>query len=509
MKNTLLLFAIIFLKISCLAQAPTLSISQPTCASPYGTVEVTSPLSNAGPIASNLYISEVTDASLGGLSYIEIFNGTGAAVNLSNYKLKIYLNGFSTASCDLTLSGSVNAYNTFVVAIGSSTNQGGVAPNLTFAACAGFNTNDAVMLTAIDNTAIDLWGATDGTVFTPLGQPGYTYRRHTNAPVPSFTWNPADWTTLDPEDYSNVGVYSTAVDYQYSLDGGPFQTSPFFDQMASGSHVIAVQNSVNSLTTQTSFEITQAVPGTPVLNFFYTTPTCQRNGLLYPIIPSDFTFGGTFLATQPLVIDPSSGIINLDLTPPGSYFVNYVVAPNIPLCIAGGANSFNVIVRPTNPMPEGNPDQTILTTNPTLTDLYVIPSNVSWYGSYSDSIYLINQLPANTPLVDGVTYFAVNAQILCPSIPFPVTVHLNLSTAAFTDFSFDIAPNPAKTILTIQTNNNLTIDKIILSDISGKTVMTQTSAPNNQVNVEQLAAGMYLIKAFSGDQKFQAKFIKQ
>jgi len=39
-------------------------------------------------------------------------------------------------------------------------------------------------------------------------------------------------------------------------------------------------------------------------------------------------------------------------------------------------------------------------------------------------------------------------------------------------------------------------------------VLEQTHL-TNQVNVEQLASGMYILEALSANQKFKAKFIKQ
>lgn len=508
MKKTLLVLLSIAYHLSSFAQAPTLSISQPTCGSPLGTVLVTSPVSNSGPIAQNLYISEITDANLGALSYIEIYNGTGATVTLSDYKLRIFYNGSSTVNCDLSLSGSLDTGNVFVVAIGSSINLGGVTPNQTFIACGGFNTNDAVMLTTTNNTPIDLWGSTTGTVFTPQGLPGYTYRRHTDAVVPSLIWNATEWDAIDPEDYSNVGSYSTAVTYQYNLDGGAFQTSPIFNQLPVGTHVIIAQNMGTGASAPTQFDIVAAAPTLAVTDFFYPSPICSSTNLLVPIKAFNFTNGGIFSAMQPLLIDPSSGIINLAPTPPGSYLVTYTVAPNSALCLEGGVSSFNLIVFPTSAPPQGNSDQTLTVPNPTLMNLVVVPTNVSWYASYASALNLANLLPTFTPLVDGTTYFAVNNMNGCPSLPFPVTVHINLSTTTFTDFAFKIVPNPTHAKLMIQTTNNLSIDKIIISDFSGKTVLTQTATINNEVNVEQLAAGMYLIEGASGNRKFQAKFIK-
>src|SRR5690606_34831846 len=56
---------------------------------------------------TDLFISEVTDATVGGLTYVELYNGTGSAVNLSGYSLGIYSNGESTPSNSINLTGSI------------------------------------------------------------------------------------------------------------------------------------------------------------------------------------------------------------------------------------------------------------------------------------------------------------------------------------------------------------------------------------------------------------------
>jgi len=186
---------------------PTVSVTQqPTCAVPTGTIVFTNPVGPSPlPIPTDLFISEVTDESSGALSYIEIFNGTGTPKNLANYKLKIYNNGNPGPSnfCDFALSGTLNNNDVYVVGVGSATNQGGVVPDLVVSACPGFNTNDNVRLATSADVEFDLWGRTDGVDFTPLNQSGYTYRRLDTAPHPSMTWNPADWTAIDPQDYRN------------------------------------------------------------------------------------------------------------------------------------------------------------------------------------------------------------------------------------------------------------------------------------------------------------------
>jgi len=83
-----------------------------------------------------------------------------------------------------------------------------------------------------------------------------------------------------------------------------------------------------------------------------------------------------------------------------------------------------------------------------------------------------------------------------------------LSTNTFASNGFVIYPNPAQKTLQLQTKTGTTIDKIIITDLSGKVILVQTQN-TNQVNVEQLSNGMYFIEAFSGDEKFTSKFVKE
>ncbi len=69
-------------------------------------------------------------------------------------------------------------------------------------------------------------------------------------------------------------------------------------------------------------------------------------------------------------------------------------------------------------------------------------------------------------------------------------------------------PNPTKNLLHLQTATNSNLDKITITDLTGKVILTQTNN-TNQVNVELLASGMYIIEAVSGQEKFTTKFIKE
>ncbi|MFN7014554.1 MAG: lamin tail domain-containing protein, partial [Bacteroidia bacterium] len=303
---------------------PTVTVTQPTCAVNSGTIVFASPL-NTGPlpIPSNLFISEVTDESSGALSYIEIFNGTGSPKNLANYKLKVYNNGntFISPNCDIQLSGTLNNNAVYVVALGSVTNQGGVVPNLVVSPCAGFNIDDTVRLATSADVEFDLWGS-NGVVFTPLGQTGYTYRRLATAPHPSMTWNPNDWTAIDPQDYTNIGSYTyAATNYEYSINGVNYQSSPTFSGLVPGTYYATVRDLVSgcvSIPIEVIIDPLAVAPSSPS-NIF-----CDAANTYDSQVGFDFNSIGQHSFDFTYTIDggtPVSGTVPFS---PSSYFVTGV-----------------------------------------------------------------------------------------------------------------------------------------------------------------------------------------
>ena len=69
-----------------------------------------------------------------------------------------------------------------------------------------------------------------------------------------------------------------------------------------------------------------------------------------------------------------------------------------------------------------------------------------------------------------------------------------------------IYPNPTKNI--IQIKNNSEIEKITIFDYLGKVILTQTQN-NNEINVESLSKGIYLIEIQLENEKVYKKFIKE
>ncbi|WCO01494.1 lamin tail domain-containing protein [Psychroserpens ponticola] len=175
----------------------------------------------SGLSPTDLFISEITDAPYGSHTYIEIFNGTGAPVNLADYEIRIHHNGSANAGGDIAdLDAGVTMPNNSVYVIGiggvdSTDPEGGYTAD-DFFSLSGVNNNDNIRLYTDDGTTetwIDVWGRTDGTAFTTAPK-GYTYRRkNTGITVPrTDNWQlpddmQDDWLAYSPVNYDDIGNF--------------------------------------------------------------------------------------------------------------------------------------------------------------------------------------------------------------------------------------------------------------------------------------------------------------
>ncbi|MBR9845057.1 MAG: choice-of-anchor D domain-containing protein [Algicola sp.] len=175
----------------------------------------------AGLTPTDLFISEVTDAPSGSHTYIEIFNGTGAPVNLADYEIRVHNNGSNNsggANVDLDASYTMPNNSVYVIAIGGTNAtdpEGGYTANETSGIPAVDN-NDNIRLYIDDGTTetwIDVWGDYSGSNFTTEPK-GYTYRRkNTGITVPRVaSWNAPgnmqnDWDAIAPVDYTDIGLF--------------------------------------------------------------------------------------------------------------------------------------------------------------------------------------------------------------------------------------------------------------------------------------------------------------
>ena len=77
--------------------------------------------------------------------------------------------------------------------------------------------------------------------------------------------------------------------------------------------------------------------------------------------------------------------------------------------------------------------------------------------------------------------------------------------------TFSVYPNPATNFITVSSNINLAINSIEMFDINGRMVkrISYKDISNPEVNISDIAAGVYMMKISSNNGVATKKIIKQ
>jgi hypothetical protein len=170
-------------------------------------------------LCTDLFISEYIEGSSYN-KYIEIYNGTEDAIDLSTYTLELYSNGSATVSYSMTLSGILNPGKVVIIhhasAALSFTNPDGIT--LINSTVINFNGDDAIVLkhngTVIDaigkvgeKPSIGYWG--DGTIISTKDR---TLVRNPNIcsgrTDPSTAFDPAaEWISYPSDTATQLGFH--------------------------------------------------------------------------------------------------------------------------------------------------------------------------------------------------------------------------------------------------------------------------------------------------------------
>ena len=135
------------------------------------------PLASRMPVRAaspDLFFSEYIEGSSNNKA-IEIFNGTGAAVNLSGYTLELYSNGSPAPTQTLAPSGTVADGDVYVIAHTLSNSLIQAQADLLIATVVTFNGDDAVVLKhngVVIHENLEITGPTGGHRNDPEGTPG-------------------------------------------------------------------------------------------------------------------------------------------------------------------------------------------------------------------------------------------------------------------------------------------------------------------------------------------------
>ena len=189
-------------------------------------VNVFTKSTGSASLASDLFISEYIEGS-GYNKVIEIYNGTGAAVDLSNYSLFKQVNGEGAYGNELALSGTLLNADVFVVAYVSGSNAASTGilavTDLQSASSAiNFNGNDAVGLFK-NGVQIDEVGIFNQE--TPSWGTDLTLIRKSSANVPKAIYDAADWDVMSKDYIANLGTHTfapTGGSTSTLIPGSPF-----------------------------------------------------------------------------------------------------------------------------------------------------------------------------------------------------------------------------------------------------------------------------------------------
>ena len=127
--------------------------------------------------------------------------------------------------------------------------------------------------------------------------------------------------------------------------------------------------------------------------------------------------------------------------------------------------------------------------------------NITWYSfmEYNKNIIDVNITNDGGYIVCGMQK--------SPKRIYVAKLSSTLSLTEAQASNISVFPNPSASLLKLFILDNTQIDYIKITDILGKEVLQQLGNQTD-INVENLAPGMYIMNVFSGEQKLITKFIK-
>lgn len=285
------------------------------------------PSFGSGALATDLFFSEYLEGSSNN-KYLEIYNGTGHAVDLSDYRLRAYFNGESVISnvnlYDIQLSGILQPFTTIVYKGGSAVLNVPSAINNT---AVNFNGDDPIVLFKISTNAIvDIFGRVGedpGSAWTSgaITTVNKTLRRKSTVtggvtvnPASGFPTLASEWDMFDQDTVDGLGshTYNFAPSYVAGYENlAVTGTSALVNGLTDNTTYYYKVRAYS--TTQTSADSNVTNVTTLVGNVVWTIPAGQTVAAWVPAVTPDSTINVTINANYDTAVSGSLTAKNLIL----------------------------------------------------------------------------------------------------------------------------------------------------------------------------------------------------
>jgi len=280
--------------------------------------------------AADLFISEYIEGSSNNKA-IEIYNGTGSLVDLSNYTVYMYANGSPTPSNTLAMSGTLADGDVYVIA-NSSANATILGIADITAGVALFNGDDAIAIwNEISSTYSDVFGRIGEDPGSEWTSGSYSTADKTlvrNATITSgVTSNPAsgfptlatEWTLFNIDDISHLGSHTMTCSSN-TITTGTVSAPPFTVTCSTGaSGTVAftstdVFNAGNVYTAQLSNASGSFASPVSIGTLTSTANSGTINITIPPATASGAGYKIRVVSSNPIVTGTESAVFTVTLT---------------------------------------------------------------------------------------------------------------------------------------------------------------------------------------------------
>lgn len=322
------------------------------------------------------------------------------------------------------------------------------------------------------------------------------------APITGFSYtdvcgNAANQVPVTATGFTAGGTFTSTTGLDINAATGEINVA----NSTPGSYIITYTLAENpaacAAATSSTASIVITAVYSPVAEFNYDDNYCYGQGTVTPSYAADYTIGGAYTATNGLVIDASTGAVNVDTAAPGVYTVTYTIAPDASICSAGATYSDTFSI--------GGEIAFTLEGNCEATDYFIRATSTVNNGEFADELSFEWSTVDGTPVGGDNDYFNVS-QWATGDETFPMQFILTVTDGVCENSVVfqvpDIACSVQRGISPNGDDKNQTFDltsmgvtKLVIFNRYGKEVYTKKNYSNEWYgqtnNGEELPTGTY------------------